>query len=252
MTKIIFLDVDGVLNRTIDFVPGRGTVVMNKGLCDNLHRLVERTGAKVVVSSTWRIDYSKHADDGEFNPHTNDHHMEFCRQDIHWSFHDDWRTEDMTSARSGLMIAVPRGEEIAEWLTRHPEVDKYVILDDNEWMLPYQKPNFVKTDERFGLTNEAVERAVSILGEKKMKLSDMVKTATEAVKSATDAVGDAVKTGAEFVDKSIEDNKDTIKSVQDHAASAWKTTTGAVTDAAEVARKAINEATKKDDSEPKR
>ncbi len=49
--KVIFLDVDGVLNSTPsgpDFEPG---------LVVWLNRLVDLSGAGVVVSSSWRLEY---------------------------------------------------------------------------------------------------------------------------------------------------------------------------------------------------
>lgn len=58
--KIIFLDIDGVLNNQVDeersvikidhpddFISERCVTLLNE--------LIENTGAKVVVSSTWRI-----------------------------------------------------------------------------------------------------------------------------------------------------------------------------------------------------
>ena len=65
--KIIFLDVDGVLNsnitrrRTTDgfiFVSGRHI--------KNLKRIIDATGAKVVLSSSWRMGRDDPSRNGDF------------------------------------------------------------------------------------------------------------------------------------------------------------------------------------------
>jgi hypothetical protein len=43
-----------------------------------------------------------------------------------------------------------RGHEIKEWLSRHPEVTHYVIVDDDNDMLEEQKDNFVHTSSLHG------------------------------------------------------------------------------------------------------
>lgn len=45
-----------------------------------------------------------------------------------------------------------RGTEIQEWLDAHPEVEQYAIIDDDCDMLPEQMDNFFQTDGYVGLT----------------------------------------------------------------------------------------------------
>ena len=45
-----------------------------------------------------------------------------------------------------------RGDEIKDWLDKHPEVEDYAILDDDSDMLPEQFIKFHHTDPWFGLT----------------------------------------------------------------------------------------------------
>ena len=58
--KIIFLDVDGVLNNvnTDDMNPSGYTGVSMK-LVRNLAKIVERSAAKIVLTSDWKIEWSK-------------------------------------------------------------------------------------------------------------------------------------------------------------------------------------------------
>jgi hypothetical protein len=61
-----------------------------------------------------------------------------------------------------------RGEEIIAWLEQHPEVEKYVILDDdddagdgvNGWNLA---SHFIQTSPQNGLLDEHVNQLVNML-----------------------------------------------------------------------------------------
>lgn len=57
--KVIFLDVDGVLNSEKDLLEAKGKSELFDRPLALLKELVESTKAKIVVSSTWRIGCSK-------------------------------------------------------------------------------------------------------------------------------------------------------------------------------------------------
>jgi hypothetical protein len=54
--KVIFLDIDGVLNCANTPNPRKFPYVVDKRLLTRLQRLLKRTGAKAVLSSSWRLD----------------------------------------------------------------------------------------------------------------------------------------------------------------------------------------------------
>ena len=54
--KVIFLDIDGVLNCDRTPNPRKFPYVVDRKLLARFKRIVKRTGAKVVLSSTWRYD----------------------------------------------------------------------------------------------------------------------------------------------------------------------------------------------------
>jgi hypothetical protein len=66
-----------------------------------------------------------------------------------------------------------RGDEIQAILNQKPEIENYVILDDDDDMLTSQRGNFVMTscninhpdciDIGYGLTRECTSRAIRIL-----------------------------------------------------------------------------------------
>ena len=54
--KVIFLDIDGVLNCDKTPNPRDFPYIVDKKLLARFRKLLERTGAKVVLTSSWRCD----------------------------------------------------------------------------------------------------------------------------------------------------------------------------------------------------
>lgn len=52
--KIIFLDIDGVLNVNFNGRDKYGRI-FHPNFVDNLRDIINRTGAKIVISSTWKM-----------------------------------------------------------------------------------------------------------------------------------------------------------------------------------------------------
>jgi len=144
--KILFLDVDGVLNsdRTACAFGGLPrdlecigqfdwvAIALLQRLCKAEPRL------KIVMSSSWRLTYP--AD-------------RFAKA---W----DLPVIDVTP---GNDHDHSRGEEIQMWLDDNPDVRIWAAIDDHNWMLPRQQKRFVKTDEEFGLTMGCVKKLIRIL-----------------------------------------------------------------------------------------
>jgi hypothetical protein len=104
--KVIFLDIDGVLNCKKTPNPRKLPYVVDKRLLARLKRLLNQTGAKVVLSSSWRIDpvglfAAKH-----------------CGVPFIGACPDLPRS--------------PRCREVHKWLEAHPGVTRYVVIDDED------------------------------------------------------------------------------------------------------------------------
>lgn len=127
---VLFLDIDGVVTSARD----NGFRDFNLHVVHWLRFLCQESGAKIVISSTWRHSHGKMFWQTIFGEH----------------IHDDWRT----STDRGKC----RGDEIAEWLSKHEDVDDYFILDDDSDMLPEQKPYFIKTDPMNGMLFDSFMR----------------------------------------------------------------------------------------------
>ena len=136
--KVIFLDIDGVLNCKTTANPRNFPYHSDPELVKRLHRLLDLTDAKVVLSSTWRYDPA-----GVFSAKN---------QGI--PFIDT--TPDMPDR--------PRFKEIKSWIDRHPDVERYIVIDDEDDdldSLPLFQPS-----RNTGLTDEMVEAAAAFLNGK--------------------------------------------------------------------------------------
>lgn len=54
-----------------------------------------------------------------------------------------------------------RSKEIDEWLSDHPEVEKYIVIDDEDYDL--SRHPFVKTDGTKGLIDKDIIRVLELL-----------------------------------------------------------------------------------------
>ena len=153
--KIIFLDVDGVLNTSrtqrrlacsneFTFVDTRKVL--------RLRDIVERTGAKLVLSSTWRLGADKDAFYLEREA-LRELAAEFRRVRCPRWF-------DVTP----YLPRAKRWQEINAWLMNH-DTDDFIILDDvGEELKPFDD-KLVLTNVHEGLTKERAELAIQMLGE---------------------------------------------------------------------------------------
>lgn len=155
--KVIFLDIDGVLNEE----KSRSRCCGYKGIDDkkvgNLASIVNATGAKIVLISTWKDDWRK-ADKARQGMMANYLDKKLKKQGL--TVFD--KTESVGKA-SGFHLS--RGEGILQFLSTHT-VEKYVILDD--YQFDYDgcglTGNYVKTDNKNGgLTEELSQKAIEIL-----------------------------------------------------------------------------------------
>lgn len=156
--KVIFLDIDGVLNCENAYISGECTYVkwnwedgredFHQSFSSKskylLNQLIEETGAKIVISSTWR--------------HSG---IEFMKK--------VWEIEGMKGEIIGITpdfrnkkVSIPRGVEIDHFLEndlrfkhinwdediqlgyiRESGIENYIIIDDDADMLYEQRNHFI-------------------------------------------------------------------------------------------------------------
>ena len=151
--KIIFLDVDGVLNNSDTRTVTRdGWCFVDDRLVCNLACIVHATGAKVVLSSTWRDDW--HREDETLNTLA----FEDLRNKLR-----EFKVEIMSKTGAWRKC---RGLEIQEWLDnwKGEEIENFIILDDWNDMEPV-KDYLFWINPTFGLTDSDVSLAILYLNE---------------------------------------------------------------------------------------
>jgi hypothetical protein len=104
--KVIFLDIDGVLNCDRTPNPRKFPYVIDPTLLTRFNKLLERTGAKVVLLSSWRLDPIGL----------------LAAQHFGLAFIDV----------SPDMPKKARRDEILAWLAQHPQVRRYAVIDDED------------------------------------------------------------------------------------------------------------------------
>lgn len=153
MDKYIFLDFDGVLNteqnRAERAVSGKemtdefGPLFSPKSV-SCLGEIIERTNAKIVVSSSWGRLYG----------------LDEVRQ--------MWISRGLPGKiyrnLADYSEAKKRGEAIAQFM-KHCEDTPYIILDDEDDFLPEQNENFIRINPVTGISKKDVELAVAKLNE---------------------------------------------------------------------------------------
>lgn len=153
--KVIFLDIDGVLNcdSTEDRAP-TGCIGIEDEKVKLLSRIVSDSGAVIVLTSTWKAEWNEDqalcSKDGLY---INDKLAPF-------GLHIYTKTRDQI---------VDRGAGIRTWLTNHPGVDGWAVLDDDVFA-DYHRfgimPHLVHTRyHENGLQPKHVEAAIKILNE---------------------------------------------------------------------------------------
>ena len=166
MSRIVFLDIDGVLNTErqhdrcvnegIAPVDGFGYAFDPEAVA-NLKRIVEETGADIVISSSWKL-WGLDA-----------MHRMWTRRGLPGKVIDitpNTESDEMLLSVDLEYMDIPaiKGSEIKEWLLSNGhDVTNYAILDDLPDMLPEQESHFVQTDPRVGITEDDSNQVIKIL-----------------------------------------------------------------------------------------
>lgn len=150
--KVIFLDIDGVLNG-IDYVKryGRFGVIVDPERMRLLRQIVLATDAEIVLVSSWREHWSPVSDQCDEIGHEINRIFKEYKLSIY----------DKTPDRS-----FKRAEEIKAWLADYPFVSSFAILDDMEYpAAPLKAHHVLTSDENGGLCEDDVRKAIRILSD---------------------------------------------------------------------------------------
>jgi len=155
--KIIFLDIDGVLNSS-NFLYKKnkkknGERALNQidpKTIKLLNKIIEITNAKIVISSAWRILYS-------------------VEEITRFLKYHKLVGEIIDETPKG--ISGKRGDEIQDWLnhnTKKYNIESFAIIDDNSDMV-HLKHKLIQTKFETGLLKEHIEKVIEILNKEQTK-----------------------------------------------------------------------------------
>lgn len=136
--KAVFLDIDGVLNCKRTRNPRKFPFIVDPTLLARLRRLLDSTGAQVVLASSWRFDPVGM---------------------LAVKYYEVPFTDTIPDEPNE-----PRCKEILDWLGAHPDVERFIVIDDQDDELD-PLPLFQPT-RNTGLTDEIVKAAVDYLNGK--------------------------------------------------------------------------------------
>ena len=152
-TYIAFIDIDGVLNNThfIGDNPYETKYLkIHKEPMQQLKKLVNETGAKLILSSYWREYW------GTGNNIGRELDRVFGAENLVIS--------DRTGAEERS-----RSDEIKKYLNDHPEVEAFVVIDDDKCLFPNVETDetlagkVVFTNEKYGFTESDMRTAIDII-----------------------------------------------------------------------------------------
>lgn len=159
MERLIFLDIDGVLNTRRSMQQMRGPNSLMRGYTGLsfdleamqwLNYIVDNSQADIVITSSWKYkgleamrnmwtEYAMHGYVKDITPSIQIRRDLFCM----------------------------RGMEILKWLSENypegMEQLRYVIIDDGDDFLPEQAEMLVRTNAEVGITREDAAKAINIL-----------------------------------------------------------------------------------------
>jgi hypothetical protein len=149
-SSIIFLDFDGVLNTeqyqaqlAVDGKPKKDAwgPLFDPRAVGNLRKIIEATGAAIVISSSWRYI----------------HRLGSLR--MMWEVRE-LPGEILDTLPTGATY-ISRGEDIECWLNQHRQ-PKYVIIDDLNDFYPSQLDRYIEINPIVGITDADAVRAIEI------------------------------------------------------------------------------------------
>lgn len=150
-SSIIFLDFDGVLNTeqyqawlAVKGKPNKDAwgPLFDPCAVENLRKIIESTGAEIVISSSWRYI----------------HRLGSLR--MMWEIRE-LPGEILDTLPCGASY-ISRGEDIVCWLKKHAQVN-YVIIDDLNDFYTSQLDRYVETNPIVGISEADAARAIELL-----------------------------------------------------------------------------------------
>ena len=163
MRRIIFLDIDGVLNSNF-WNNAHQKEISDGTLIDEekvrlLSILIKRTNANIVLHSGWKYWFDQ--DLRPLRPEAENLAMMFTEEGLLIEdITPDHSTEEI---RRDKKFSLVKADEILAWLEEHEDVDNWIVIDDLDLHSREIELHQVKTDPSTGLTIDDVYKAEKML-----------------------------------------------------------------------------------------
>ena len=161
--KIIFLDVDGVMH---DY---SGNEIVQEERVQRLKKIVDATGASLVLSSSWRYGYPQFLEENGLTELADADESESLQ--YFESVLKKYGLEIISFTPSSTLGENGRPAEIRSFLLDKPNLKSFVILDDDDFNWQWLNAFLVQTrtirEGRtvLGLEDEHVAKAIAILNQ---------------------------------------------------------------------------------------
>jgi hypothetical protein len=163
MNKIVFLDIDGVLN-SISWNNKHQNEIRKGELISEekvklLARLVKRTGAKIILHSGWRFWF-----DDDIKPLRKEA-VKLVKLLKEESVYIAGKTPDLTTEeiRKTKKFSIVKADEIFLWLRMNTDIENWVVLDDIDLKHKNIKEHQILINPNLGLTQKDIGDAEKIL-----------------------------------------------------------------------------------------
>ena len=157
MSRVLFLDIDGVLNS--NFGNNKRQTEISDEKIKLLAYLVRETNSEIILHSGWRFWF-----DSELKPLCKEANklVELLeKEDLHIKgITPNLTTEEIRKTKKFSLV---KADEILLWINSHNDVTEWVVLDDLDLHNSQIERNQVKPDQTVGLTLENVKQAAKIL-----------------------------------------------------------------------------------------
>lgn len=123
--KVIFLDIDGVLNSD-EFLKNNPGKAIDRKCVGILKNIIDKTEAVIILSSGWRLwfDDNMSPQDG----YSDCLYKILCEYNIKlFGKTPDFSTEEIRTRKTFSHV---KAKEITAWLNAHEVIEKYVVIDD--------------------------------------------------------------------------------------------------------------------------
>ena len=163
MSRIIFLDIDGVLNSNFwndcqQREISDGTLVDVEKV-KLLSMLVKRTKATIILHSGWKYWFDQNLN--PLRPEAENLIMLLKQEELLLGgITPDHSTEEI---RTNKKFSLVKASEILAWLAEHEDVDNWIVIDDLDLHCREIEMHQVKTDPHIGLTLDDVYKAEKML-----------------------------------------------------------------------------------------